>query len=1100
MADKTYQTTLLIRGDSKDAVKSVQLTRDELERLTGAQQKNAGISAKLGTAYKALGVGIAAAGGLAAGVLYKVIENTERQDAAMAQLNATLKSTGGASGKFAEELAKTAASLQQVTTYGDESIIEMQSLLLTFKNIKGDNFDRTTKSVLNMATAMKTDLKSAAIQLGKALNDPDKQLTALSRSGVTFTDGQKEQIKAMVEAGDVASAQTLILKELESQFGGSAEAAASTMGGALKQLSNNWGDLFEAEKSASDGMVESIHDINATISSPEFKESVQALVSGLISVVVHSAKALAGLSALGHSLVDVATGTTSSSTALQGMKDHAAGLELEMSKLVAAGKGSSQAFKVMAAQLDDLNKRIDISETFLVQNAGAQKTSSTATGKNTVSIEGNTDALEDNIKTYGLSESAAKKLAAEHAKLQSQIDKNAKSFQKAHSELDGMVRKTEDYIKALEFEAEQTTRTAREQAIENDLRSAGTRITAEQTARIREASAAKYDAEQASSDLAKAEEAAASASEQAWASARGTLSSFFFEMAADGKNAFDTLIDGFKAMLTKMVAEAAANRIFLTLGIGGAAGSASAGVAGGAGASGVAASGFSSSGGALLSGLSGGLAASGQAMYESIGTFASNNGLTGFGDAAYTKGLNTTATTIGFDIAGGLVGGYLGSKAFGETSGIGAGLGAVAGSIIIPVPGLGAAIGAFVGTGIEKGLSKLFGEKNDGANRGSASFSLLEGTVTGEGIGKSFDAENVSAAESLAQGLQDFSTAIGGSELSGRVLVGNKNGIEYNGQSYGQDSGAFLRDGFRQVIESATDLDERLKPLILRFDGTASEIADFAQLIYGIDKATGGVNDQMLTLLDRFKGGNAQIGQFASAIYSLQQSSGINTVTASIKEFAKAQITSAQAYKDHTNLLRNEITLFDGTADAASRMAQMFNDNKAAAYDFATAIKSVGQSLSEAAKTQAKGIRDSVLSEDELQYNRLVSRDYMIGVLGSIKDPEVLASVGQKILDVNQKAFDGLSDDEKLLQFESFASIAEATDATLQAGLKNFVSGLQLTQDELNARVISALEKAAGDQQAAATTQKLAADLMYRAAQLVSTAAGASLFGGETTV
>jgi hypothetical protein len=71
-----------------------------------------------------------------------------------------------------------------------------------------------------------TDLKGSAVQLGKALNDPIAGVGALSRVGVTFTETQKDMIKTMVEAGNVAGAQTLILDELGKEFGGSAKALA----------------------------------------------------------------------------------------------------------------------------------------------------------------------------------------------------------------------------------------------------------------------------------------------------------------------------------------------------------------------------------------------------------------------------------------------------------------------------------------------------------------------------------------------------------------------------------------------------------------------------------------------------------------------------------------------------------------------------------------------------------------------------------------------------------------------------------------------------------------------------------------------------------
>ena len=53
-------------------------------------------------------------------------------------------------------------------------------------------------------------------------------------------------IKALVETGDVAGAQTIILKELETQFGGSAEAAAKAGAGPFTQFQNILGDVGEA--------------------------------------------------------------------------------------------------------------------------------------------------------------------------------------------------------------------------------------------------------------------------------------------------------------------------------------------------------------------------------------------------------------------------------------------------------------------------------------------------------------------------------------------------------------------------------------------------------------------------------------------------------------------------------------------------------------------------------------------------------------------------------------------------------------------------------------------------------------------------------------
>lgn len=81
--------------------------------------------------------------------------------------------------------------------------------------------------------------------MGKALNDPVKNLTALSRAGIQFSKEQTSTIKHLAETNRLAEAQGLILEELERQYGGQAEAAAKVGHGALQQLKNSWGDFLE---------------------------------------------------------------------------------------------------------------------------------------------------------------------------------------------------------------------------------------------------------------------------------------------------------------------------------------------------------------------------------------------------------------------------------------------------------------------------------------------------------------------------------------------------------------------------------------------------------------------------------------------------------------------------------------------------------------------------------------------------------------------------------------------------------------------------------------------------------------------------------------
>jgi len=173
------------------------------------------------------------------------VQAFREQSKAIAQVEAGLKSTAGQVGMTSQELQKMATDLQNKTLFGDEVILkDATAQLLTFTNITGEQFSRTQAAALDLATRLDGDLKSASIQLGKALNDPIANLSALSRSGIQFSEDQKKVIKSLTETGRLAEAQTLILDELNKQYGGSAEAAAEADGG-FTQLANSFGDLQE---------------------------------------------------------------------------------------------------------------------------------------------------------------------------------------------------------------------------------------------------------------------------------------------------------------------------------------------------------------------------------------------------------------------------------------------------------------------------------------------------------------------------------------------------------------------------------------------------------------------------------------------------------------------------------------------------------------------------------------------------------------------------------------------------------------------------------------------------------------------------------------
>lgn len=193
-------------------------------------------------AINAVGSGLSMLSGF---VTDSIAEAQEFQNV-FAQTEAVIKSTGQAAGLTAQDMANLASDLSAasgMSLFSDDQILSAQNVLATFKEIKGVQFEDATSAILDMSQAMGMDLQSASVQVGKALNDPIAGLGALSRVGVQFTAEQKAMIEEMVNLGDVAGAQEMILGELNSQFGGSAAAAVNTYAGQMKVLEEQFNDV-----------------------------------------------------------------------------------------------------------------------------------------------------------------------------------------------------------------------------------------------------------------------------------------------------------------------------------------------------------------------------------------------------------------------------------------------------------------------------------------------------------------------------------------------------------------------------------------------------------------------------------------------------------------------------------------------------------------------------------------------------------------------------------------------------------------------------------------------------------------------------------------
>lgn len=323
MATDLAKLVVRLEAQTQQYVKNLDKAEKRATRWEKAAKKSA---SSVGKAF----AGIAFGAGLA-----KIISATREQEAALKQLDQAFKTTGETVGLSTAKVADYAAALQNVTTFGDEEFIKAASQLRSFTSVIDDEFNRALELSADLSERFGTDLKSSVLQLGKALNDPVANLSALSRSGIQFTEVQKDMIKQLVEAGRLQDAQRIILGELDVQFGGSARAARDTFGGALKALGNTTGDLLEADSASLPALAQSINDLNEQFSDPSFVQNIQAVSAAMIGGIGKAASVMADALEVTRFLAEEFAAFTGGAAVgdLPRLEDELAGVNKELAKL-----------------------------------------------------------------------------------------------------------------------------------------------------------------------------------------------------------------------------------------------------------------------------------------------------------------------------------------------------------------------------------------------------------------------------------------------------------------------------------------------------------------------------------------------------------------------------------------------------------------------------------------------------------------------------------------------------------------------------------------------------------------------------------------------
>ena len=218
-------------ADTSKFTGPIQQAEAQVNRTASSIRSSGGlISGTVGMLSRGVGAaigGVALLGGAAAAGMGAAMSVTIAARKQVAKLEAVVASTGGAAGFTAQEIIDFADSLELVNDINADVTTSAAAVLATFTQIKGDVFKDALIAAQDLSAVMGQDMQSSIVQIGKALNDPITGLTALRRVGVSFSEQQRQQITAMVKAGDAMGAQRMILAELKTEFGGAANAMSN---------------------------------------------------------------------------------------------------------------------------------------------------------------------------------------------------------------------------------------------------------------------------------------------------------------------------------------------------------------------------------------------------------------------------------------------------------------------------------------------------------------------------------------------------------------------------------------------------------------------------------------------------------------------------------------------------------------------------------------------------------------------------------------------------------------------------------------------------------------------------------------------------------
>ena len=245
------ESIVTLRVDTRNAVSSLNNASAATNKLSTASKGATKSLAATSTAAKGLGTALrnSIAPIVAIGTAFSVLNGSigtflarERDIKILEQGISNL----GAGAHTLRELQEVADRFGKTTLFNQEDFTRGFNLLTSFRNIGVDSYERVAQAAADIAQVNQVDVSTSFMQLAKALQDPERNLSNLNRSGIAFTKQQTEVIKQLMKTNKVAEAHTMILDIVDESYNQLAQAAAVGFAGSVDTLGESFRDFGES--------------------------------------------------------------------------------------------------------------------------------------------------------------------------------------------------------------------------------------------------------------------------------------------------------------------------------------------------------------------------------------------------------------------------------------------------------------------------------------------------------------------------------------------------------------------------------------------------------------------------------------------------------------------------------------------------------------------------------------------------------------------------------------------------------------------------------------------------------------------------------------